>query len=112
MLSIDFRAAANAALEQMTEGREFIEAAAMEANSTAFRSPSVRRAMIEGYRAAMDEDLAQHARPGAGGVSSVPGCAVGYLKPLTGFRHRILEIDVCTTTGRLSSMCNLRSKDQ
>ena len=57
----------NAALAQMTEGRDFIEATAMEAYRAAFRKPSVRHAILEDYRAAMDEDLAQDAADFAAG---------------------------------------------
>jgi haloacetate dehalogenase len=49
----------NSALETMTEGRDFIEVAVMDAYRAAFRKSSVRHAIFEDYRAAMDEDLAQ-----------------------------------------------------
>ncbi|MGE6386049.1 alpha/beta fold hydrolase [Pseudomonas sp. NPDC078416] len=58
LLAADPDAFIDFALEKMTEGREVIEAAAMEAYRAAFRRPSVRQAMIEDYRSALDEDLA------------------------------------------------------
>uniref|UniRef100_A0A7C1XEF7 Alpha/beta hydrolase n=1 Tax=Pseudomonas graminis TaxID=158627 RepID=A0A7C1XEF7_9PSED len=58
LLAADPDAFIDFALEKMTEGREVIEAAAMQAYRAAFRRPSVRLAMIEDYRAALDEDLA------------------------------------------------------
>jgi haloacetate dehalogenase len=58
MLAADPDAFINAALEKMTGGRGFIEPAAMDAYRAAFRIPSVRHAICEDYRAAMDEDLA------------------------------------------------------
>lgn len=58
LLAADPEAFIDFALEKMTEGREVIEAPAMEAYRAAFRRPSVRLAMIEDYRAALDEDLA------------------------------------------------------
>lgn len=59
LLAADPDAFINSALENMTEGREFIEATVMDAYRAAFRKPSVRQAILEDYRAAMDEDLAQ-----------------------------------------------------
>ncbi|SCW78111.1 MULTISPECIES: alpha/beta fold hydrolase [unclassified Pseudomonas] len=67
LLAADPDAFINAALAQMTEGRGFIEATAMEAYRAAFRNPSVRHAILEDYRAAMDEDLAQDAADFAAG---------------------------------------------
>lgn len=58
LLAADPDAFINSALEDMTEGREFIEATVMDAYRTAFRKPSVRHAILEDYRAALDEDLA------------------------------------------------------
>lgn len=58
LLAADPDAFIDFALEKMTEGREVIEAPAMEAYRAAFRRPSVRLAMIEDYRSALDEDLA------------------------------------------------------
>lgn len=45
------------ALARMTGGRDVIEPAALDAYRTAFLDPSVRHAVCEDYRAAMDEDL-------------------------------------------------------
>lgn len=59
MLDADPDAFIDAALEKMTGGRGFIEPAAMDAYRAAFRIPSVRHAICEDYRAALDEDLAQ-----------------------------------------------------
>ncbi|MGV6393355.1 alpha/beta fold hydrolase [Pseudomonas caspiana] len=59
LLAADPDAFINSALETMTEGRDFIEVAVMDAYRAAFRKPSVRHAILEDYRAAMDEDLAQ-----------------------------------------------------
>ena len=67
LLAADPDAFINAALKQMTQGREFVETAAMDAYRAAFRQPSVRLAMIEDYRAAMDEDLVQDAADLAAG---------------------------------------------
>jgi len=46
------------ALDGMTGGRPFLEEAARQAYHLAFRRPSVRHAMCEDYRSALDEDLA------------------------------------------------------
>lgn len=54
-------------LQNMTEGREIIESTAMDAYRAAFRKPSVRHAIFEDYRAAMDEDLAHDAADFAAG---------------------------------------------
>lgn len=67
LLAADPDAFINSALESMTEGRDFIEVAVMDAYRSAFRNPSVRRAILEDYRAAMDEDLAQDAADFAAG---------------------------------------------
>ncbi|MHB2267056.1 alpha/beta fold hydrolase [Aliihoeflea sp. PC F10.4] len=49
-------------LTRMTGGRDFIDSAAAAAYYEAFRRPSVRRAIIEDYRAAVRDDLeADHA---------------------------------------------------
>lgn len=45
-------------LEGMTGGRDVIDKAAREAYLAAFRNPTVRHAMCEDYRAAVNEDLA------------------------------------------------------
>lgn len=58
LLAADPDAFINVALGKMTASRAVIERAAMEAYRAAFRRPSVRLAMIEDYRAALDEDLA------------------------------------------------------
>jgi haloacetate dehalogenase len=58
LLAADPDAFIDFALNKITEGREVIESAAMEAYRAAFRRPSVRLAMIEDYRSALDEDLA------------------------------------------------------
>lgn len=57
----------NYALEKMMEGRAVIEDAAMEAYRAAFRQASVRSAVIEDYRTAMEEDLALDAADFAAG---------------------------------------------
>ncbi|SDA38164.1 haloacetate dehalogenase [Pseudomonas sp. NFACC15-1] len=67
LLAADPDAFIDAALAQMTEGRDFIEATAMEAYRAAFRRTSVRHAILEDYRAAMDEDLVQDAADFAAG---------------------------------------------
>jgi haloacetate dehalogenase len=46
------------ALSKMTEGRDVIEPAAVDAYRAAFRDPMVRHAICEDYRAALNEDLA------------------------------------------------------
>ncbi|MCP1117205.1 alpha/beta fold hydrolase [Robbsia andropogonis] len=46
------------ALDRMTDGRDIIEPAALDAYRAAFRDPLVRHAICEDYRAAMNEDLA------------------------------------------------------
>lgn len=61
LLAVDPDAFVNSALEKMTEGRDFIEVTVMDAYRAAFRKSSVRHAILEDYRAAMDEDLAQDA---------------------------------------------------
>ena len=58
MLAADPDAFLERALSQMTEGRDIVEAAALDAYRTSFRDPSVRHAICEDYRAAMNEDLA------------------------------------------------------
>lgn len=68
MLASDPDAFINFALERMTGGRNFIETAAMDAYRTAFRAPSVRHAICEDYRAALDEDLALDAADYAAGL--------------------------------------------
>jgi len=45
------------ALTTMTEGRDVLEAAAVDAYRNAFRDPSVRHAMCEDYRAGLAQDL-------------------------------------------------------
>lgn len=67
LLAADPDAFVNSALENMTEGRDFIEVTVMDAYRAAFRNPSVRHAILEDYRAAMDEDLAQDAADFAAG---------------------------------------------
>jgi haloacetate dehalogenase len=46
------------ALAKMTDGRDVIEPAALDAYRAAFRDPFVRHAICEDYRAALNEDLA------------------------------------------------------
>jgi haloacetate dehalogenase len=58
LLAADPDAFIDHALAGMIEGRDIIEAAAMDAYRTAFRDPRVRHAICEDYRAAMNEDLA------------------------------------------------------
>lgn len=57
----------DAALAGMAGGLENIEPAALEAYRMAFRDPSVRHAICEDYRAALDEDLAQDREDAASG---------------------------------------------
>jgi len=58
LLAADPDAVIDRALNKMTGGRDVIEPAALEAYRTAFRNPSVRHAICEDYRAALNEDLA------------------------------------------------------
>jgi haloacetate dehalogenase len=57
LLAADPDAFIDHALRGMTAGRSVIEPAAMDAYRAAFRDPSVRHAICEDYRAALDEDL-------------------------------------------------------
>jgi haloacetate dehalogenase len=67
LLAADPDAFIDSAFEHMTEGRAFIEEAAMDAYRAAFRKPSVRHAICEDYRAAMEEDVAHDAADRAAG---------------------------------------------
>jgi haloacetate dehalogenase len=58
LIAADPDAFIDQALAKMTGGRDIIEPAAMDAYRAAFRNPSVRHAIFEDYRAAMNEDLA------------------------------------------------------
>ncbi|MCJ2126350.1 hypothetical protein [Methylobacterium sp. J-077] len=58
MLAVDPDAFIERSLNEMTGGRDVIEATALDAYRTAFRDPAVRHAICEDYRAAMTEDLA------------------------------------------------------
>ena len=67
LLAADPDAFIDRALDKMTGGREVIEASALDAYRMAFRDPTVRHAICEDYRAAMDEDLALDATDRAAG---------------------------------------------
>ncbi|WP_176057367.1 alpha/beta hydrolase [Paraburkholderia sp. BCC1876] len=58
LLSADPDAFIAQALARMTDGRDVIEPAALDAYRAAFRDPVVRHAICEDYRAALNEDLA------------------------------------------------------
>jgi haloacetate dehalogenase len=58
MLSFEPDEFINRTLDKMTGGRNFIEPSARDAYCEAFRDASVRHAICEDYRAAMNEDLA------------------------------------------------------
>jgi len=57
MLAANPDAFIDRALARLTGGREILESAAIQAYRDAFRLPSVRHAICEDYRAAMEEDL-------------------------------------------------------
>jgi haloacetate dehalogenase len=57
LLAADPDAFIDRALVKMTDGRDIIEPAALDAYRAAFRDPLVRHAICEDYRAALNEDL-------------------------------------------------------
>jgi hypothetical protein len=67
LLAADPDAFIDRALAKMTGGRDVIEPAALNAYRVAFRDPTVRHAICEEYRAAMNEDLALDAADRAAG---------------------------------------------
>jgi haloacetate dehalogenase len=67
LLAADPDAFIDRALAKMTGGRDVIEPAALDAYRMAFRDPTVRHAICEDYRAAMNEDLAFDAADRAAG---------------------------------------------
>ncbi|MGA1805341.1 alpha/beta fold hydrolase [Rhizobium sp. HT1-10] len=65
LLELDPRGYLERVLARMTEGRDFLEKEATEAYHEAFGRPSVRHAIIEDYRSAIQEDL-EHDRADRG----------------------------------------------